>query len=93
MTLNEFNELSPQRRSDIVWEWGFFITREKKGSQTTILFSLNDFFVKLNIKDKENTSENIIGITQQELSTDKSITIRKADKVKMDFVNRYLIAS
>lgn len=47
MTRLEFNNLSKNKRSDIVWDWGYIISDRKTDSEKIVLFSISSFLWRL----------------------------------------------
>ena len=54
MGLAEFNALDLDHRCDAIWEWGFYISRNKTDQLTKVLYSMNGFFAEMIIGGKEN---------------------------------------
>jgi hypothetical protein len=47
MTITDFNQLELNKRCDLIWEWGFFLSRAKHGEVSRVLYSLNDYLVEV----------------------------------------------
>ncbi|WP_317898852.1 hypothetical protein [Aurantibacillus circumpalustris] len=60
MTLAEFNALDLDHRCEAIWEWGFYISRNKTDKINKVLYSLNGFFAEmvLHIEDNQVTEVN-----------------------------------
>ncbi|PBQ32427.1 hypothetical protein CNR22_11815 [Sphingobacteriaceae bacterium] len=54
MVLAEFNKLDFDHRCDAIWEWGFYISRNKTDEVTKVLYSLNGFFAEMVIRSVDN---------------------------------------
>jgi hypothetical protein len=78
MTLKEFNKLSLARRSDLVWEWAFYLTNCKYGNFNVVIFSFADFYVEMCINIRENKTERILALRADELHNDYVSAIRRA---------------
>jgi hypothetical protein len=64
MTIAEFNNFDHQKKSDTLWEWGYFITNHKIGNVSCAVFSLNDFFVELTLFIPANETISIVAVTE-----------------------------
>ena len=54
MTLAEFNELDLDHRCEAIWEWGFYISRNKTDKINRVLYSLNGFFAEMVLQLVDN---------------------------------------
>ena len=54
MTLAEFNALDLDRRCEAIWEWGFYISRNKTDKINKVLYSLNGFFTEMVLRLEDN---------------------------------------
>ena len=54
MTLAEFNALDLDHRCDAIWEWGFYISRNKTNETTKVLYSLNGFYAEMVLRSQDN---------------------------------------
>ena len=52
MKLAQFQKQTLEQRFDTLFKWGFMMTREEYLAEVVVIYSINDFFVKL-ILDKE----------------------------------------
>jgi hypothetical protein len=78
MTIKEFNEFCISKKSDTVWEWGYFITSTKKDGLNTLVFSLEDFFVEVIVSLNKGNTISIQAVTES------SDTKRYTEQVKKD---------
>jgi len=62
MNLIHFNSLSPNQQTDIVWEWGFYITSLKDEKNTRAIFLLSDFLVEIIYVRADNSTLSIKGL-------------------------------
>jgi hypothetical protein len=75
MTCSEFNALAPNKRSALVWDWGFIISDRKTETQNMVLFAMGDFFVELGFSRKNEQLCSIKGMTKEELHSGYSLRI------------------
>jgi hypothetical protein len=54
MTLVEFRELDLDHRCEAIWEWGFYISRNKTDKINKVLYSLNGFFTEMVLSIEDN---------------------------------------
>ena len=54
MTLAEFNALDLDHRCEAIWEWGFYISRNKTEELNKVLYSLNGFFAEMVLRLEDN---------------------------------------
>ena len=54
MTLAEFSELDMDHRCEAIWEWGFYISRNKTDKINKVLYSLNGFFAEMVLSLEDN---------------------------------------
>ena len=54
MTLAEFNDLDLDQRCDAIWEWGFFLGKNKSDGSNHVLYSVNGYFAEMNIRLTDN---------------------------------------
>ncbi|HEY1055772.1 MAG TPA: hypothetical protein VGE24_11570 [Emticicia sp.] len=64
MTISEFNSFEHQKKSDTLWEWGYFINKQRVGNVCIAVFSLNDFFVELAVSARTNDTLSIVAVTE-----------------------------
>jgi hypothetical protein len=79
MNLAEFNNLELDKKSDLVWEWGYFVTARKSGKYNIALFLIGDFFAEVHISITENKTEMINGVSNSELHKDFLEAVVKDD--------------
>lgn len=75
MTLNEFNALSTDKRSDIVWDWGYIISDRKTATEKKVLFSISNFFVEISFSLADEHLISIEGIAKTDLHPDYLLNI------------------
>jgi hypothetical protein len=46
MTLKEFNSLPLLTRSDLIYEWGYFISSHKSDGVNRVLYAINGYFAE-----------------------------------------------
>jgi hypothetical protein len=66
MNLTDFNTLSLQRRSDIIWEWAYYINKQKNEEINTVLFAAFDFFAEVTMRISDNHITEIRGFSREE---------------------------
>lgn len=54
MTLAEFRKLDLDHRCEAIWEWGFYISRNKTDKINKVLYSLNGFFTEMVLSIEDN---------------------------------------
>ena len=62
MELEEFNTLDFDKRCDAVWEWGFYISRQKTNTINTVLYSLNGFYAEMIMRLSDNKIIDVIAV-------------------------------
>jgi hypothetical protein len=82
MGYNDFNELSLKDRSDLIWEWGNFISKETSMGMINVLFTLDGLFVRVTM---ESGSMELNSIRAIPASAAQSM-----DVVKMNNKNPFL---
>ena len=70
MTLTDFNKLNTIQKSDMVWEWGYFITKNKYEDFTIAIFYMTGFYIKMRISIKDNKTEDVLGLTKEQLQNE-----------------------
>ncbi len=60
MTLAEFNTLDLDHRCEAIWEWGFYISRNKTEKLNKVLYSLNGFFAEMVLRLEDNKITDVI---------------------------------
>jgi hypothetical protein len=58
-TLSNFKQLELQKKSELVWEWGFYLGNRKTPDHNILYFLLNDFFVEMQVRLSDNVTESI----------------------------------
>ncbi|MCE3228879.1 MAG: hypothetical protein K0S32_3430 [Bacteroidetes bacterium] len=79
MTLSEFNNLEMSKKSDLVWEWGYFVSARKSGEHNIALFLIGDFFAEVFISISANKTEMINGLSHSQLHSDFIDAVKKDD--------------
>lgn len=94
MTITEFNKLSFETRCDTVWDWGFYIGKQKQGEVNKILFSIYDFYAEVSIRLSDNEIVEVTAIGKDELknrdffsSIKNNIFITSETSPKYEFSN------
>jgi hypothetical protein len=67
MTITEFNNLSFERRCDTVWDWGFYIGKQRQDEVNKILFSIYDFYAEVSLRLTDNEIVEVTAIDKDEL--------------------------
>jgi hypothetical protein len=67
MTMLEFNNLHIDTKSELVWEWGYYISNFRSADKNTVLFSLGSFLAEVQYSLPENKLECIKGINSSDL--------------------------
>ncbi len=62
MNLSEFNELDLDHRCDAIWEWGFYISRQKTNTINTVLYSLNGYYAEMIMRLSDNKIIDVIAV-------------------------------
>lgn len=62
MTLEQFNSLDLEKRTEAVWEWGFFVSRNKTESINKVLYAIHGFFAEMSLSLENNSVLEIKGI-------------------------------
>jgi hypothetical protein len=66
MTLAEFNALDLEHRCEAIWEWGFYISRNKTDTTNKVLYSLNGFFAEMILQLENNKITDVIGFDKMD---------------------------
>ncbi len=77
MTLIEFNKLSLKQKSDLVWEWGYFISKNKYENYTIAVFLMDNFFAEIHFDNCNNITKRVTGIAKNELQADSISPLNK----------------
>jgi hypothetical protein len=67
MSYKEFNTLDANRRSHLIWVCGHYIANIKNGNFNKILFSLEDFFVEVDLRLDTRQKDEITAFSANEL--------------------------
>ncbi len=59
MNFANFNALGTNQKMDAVWEWAFLVGKRGGEQGNVFLFSLNGFFVEVEMKIEDNSILNI----------------------------------
>ncbi|MGZ4098323.1 MAG: hypothetical protein ACXVNM_05560, partial [Bacteroidia bacterium] len=70
MLLTEFNTLQLNKKSDLVWEWGHYLTSRKHKGHNIALFIMHYFFAEVHISLINNKTTEIKGIAKDALHPD-----------------------
>jgi hypothetical protein len=62
MNLREFNEMDLDRKCDAIWEWGFYVSRQKTNTINAVLYSINGFFAEMIMRLEDNTIIDVVAI-------------------------------
>lgn len=80
MTVKGFNELSLRLKTDIVWEWAFFITNCLRESYNMALFAYSDFFIEIRLNPQTNKTEAALGLSREEFLNRYRDIVPRLDK-------------
>lgn len=67
MTIHEFNSCSVEKRSEFIWEWGYYLANFKTATRNTVYFSLGSFLAEVHYALPANRIEFIKGLRSEEL--------------------------
>lgn len=76
MTLEQFNSLDLEKRTEAIWEWGFFVSRNKTETINNVLYSIHGFFAEMSLDVVNNSVLEIRGITKPDEIQQNSYFIR-----------------
>lgn len=62
MNLEEFNEMDLDRKCDAIWEWGFYVSRQKTNTINAVLYSMNGFFAEMIMRLEDNAIIDVVAI-------------------------------
>ncbi|MCE3259973.1 MAG: hypothetical protein K0S12_1614 [Bacteroidetes bacterium] len=79
MNLTDFNSLELSKKSDLVWEWGYYVATRKTGNHNVVLFLVSDFFAEVHITLADNKTEMIKGVSHADLHSDFIGAVKKDD--------------
>ncbi len=54
MTLEDFNKLNLDQKCELIWDWGFFISKSESHDRNRILYSLYGFFAEMSMRTSDN---------------------------------------
>ena len=66
MTLAEFNVLDLEHRCDAIWEWGFYISRNRTDKLNKVLYSLNGFFAEMVLRLDDNKVTDVVAFDKMD---------------------------
>lgn len=64
MTLEQFKSLDLDKRIEAVWEWGFYVSRNKTENINKVLYSIHGFFAEMILNVEDNSILDVIGLEQ-----------------------------
>jgi hypothetical protein len=70
MTKLEFNNLSNDKKAEVVWEWGYYVTQKKEEDNNIVIFSLGNFLAQAKYTVPENKLECIKGVSTDEMNAE-----------------------
>lgn len=76
MTLEQFNSLDLDKRTEAVWEWGFYLSRDKNNSINKVLYSIHGFFAEMILSLEDNKILEVKGLRQPVNITDDGYFIK-----------------
>ena len=76
MTLEQFNSLDLEKRTEAIWEWGFFVSRNKTESINNVLYSIHGFFAEMSLSLVDNSVLNVRGLDKPDDIQKNSYFIR-----------------
>ena len=76
MTLKEFIKLPLSAKSDLLYEWGYFISSDKTADTNTVLYAINGFFAEERISLSTYEVIDIKAYDYKDLSKKNLDTIR-----------------
>jgi hypothetical protein len=65
MSYSDFNKLDLNRKSHLIWVWGYYIANRKRGDFNKVLFALEDFFVEVSLHLGIEHPDHIIALAPQ----------------------------
>lgn len=77
--MEEFNALDFDKRCDAVWEWGFYISRQKTNTINTVLYSLNGFYAEMIMRLADNKIIDVIAVDKITSTEDVGYFIKNAN--------------
>jgi hypothetical protein len=79
----EFNSYSTEKKSELLWEWGYYVTHFRNDTTNIVLFSLGSFLAEVHYTLPENTVDFIKGLGTDELPLEFFNHIKSNPFVKM----------
>lgn len=64
MTLEQFRSLDLDKRIEAVWEWGFYVSRNKTENINKVLYSIHGFFAEMILSLENNSILDVKGLEQ-----------------------------
>lgn len=77
MNLEEFREMDLDRRCDAIWEWGFYVSRQKTNTINAVLYSINGFFAEMILRLEDNAIIDVVAIETITKTEDIGYFIKK----------------
>ena len=77
MNKTEFNNLNPEKKEELVWEWGYYVTQKIQENTNIIIFSLGNFLAQAKYNLSNNQLECIKGINSEELNPELFLSVGK----------------
>lgn len=77
MNLEEFNAMDLDRRCDAIWEWGFYISRQKTNTVNAVLYSLTGFYAEMILRLDDNKIIDVVAIESITKTEDVGYFIKK----------------
>ncbi|MBL7930482.1 MAG: hypothetical protein JNL60_01185 [Bacteroidia bacterium] len=79
MTLEQFNSLDLEKRTEAIWEWGFFVSRNKTENINKVLYAIHGYFAEMSLSLENNAVINIRGIAKPDEIEQNSYFIANND--------------
>jgi hypothetical protein len=77
MTLQEFNNLNMTKRSDLLWDWGYYVSERKTVTTKIVLFAFSNFFAEITFANGDEKTLDVQGLPALALHPDYSLTLRE----------------
>ena len=77
MKLEEFRAMDLDRRCDAIWEWGFYVSRQKTNTINAVLYSINGFFAEMILRLEDNAIIDVVAIETVTKTEDIGYFIKK----------------
>ncbi|MCW3077334.1 MAG: hypothetical protein JWO32_1943 [Bacteroidetes bacterium] len=88
MTLSEFNNFDLTQKSDLVWEWGHYLTSRKTETHNIVLFLVNDFLAEVHIGLTDHKTTHVKGISKTEIHPDFNTLLNNDDPFVKAFLDK-----